>query len=70
MQSSSLIIPAPLAGWTDYAMRSVLAECGAKEVWTEMINATALVRGNAKTIAMLKPVENKNVRQVVQLFGR
>ena len=64
------IIPAPLAGWTDYAMRAVLADCGAREVWTEMINATALVRDNAKTIAMLKPVTKAGVRQVVQLFGR
>ena len=65
-----VIISAPLAGWTDYAMRTVLTKCGAHEVWTEMINATALVRDNAKTIAMLKPVARKNVRQVVQLFGR
>ncbi len=64
------IISAPLAGWTDYGMREVLAECGAREVWTEMINATALVRDNAKTIAMLKPVEKVGVRQVVQLFCR
>lgn len=64
------IIPAPLAGWTDFAMRTVLAECGAREVWTEMINATALVRDNAKTIAMLKPITRAGVRQVVQLFGR
>lgn len=68
--SNKVILPAPLAGWTDYAMRAVLVECGAREVWTEMINATALVRGNAKTIAMLKPVADKTVRQVVQLFGR
>ena len=54
--SDKVILPAPLAGWTDYAFRSVLAECGAREVWTEMINATALVRNNAKTITMLKPV--------------
>ncbi len=67
--SGKVILPAPLAGWTDYAFRSVLAECGAREVWTEMINATALVRNNAKTIAMLKPVMKPGLRQVVQLFG-
>jgi tRNA-dihydrouridine synthase B len=65
-----VILPAPMAGWTDYAMRSVLVECGAREVWTEMINATALVRNNAKTLAMLKTVDTPGVRQVVQLFGR
>ena len=68
--SDKIILPAPLAGWSDYAMRAVLVECGAREVWTEMINATALVRDNVKTINMLKPVENLHVRQVVQLFGR
>lgn len=67
--SNKVILPAPLAGWSDYAFRSVLVECGAKEVWTEMINATALVRGNAKTLDMLKPVLAPDVRQVVQLFG-
>lgn len=70
LKPSVKIIPAPLAGWTDYAMRAVLVACGAREVWTEMINATALVRDNAKTMAMLKPVEKAQVRQVVQLFGR
>lgn len=68
--SNKVILPAPLAGWSDYAMREVLVACGAREVWTEMINATALVRSNAKTIAMLKSVTQKGVRQVVQLFGR
>lgn len=65
-----MVLPAPMAGWTDYGFRSVLVACGAREVWTEMINATALVRQNAKTIAMLKPVHADGVRQVVQLFGR
>jgi len=68
--SQPVIIAAPLAGWSDYGMRSVLIACGAREVWTEMINATALVRGNAKTIAMLKTDKVPGVRQVVQLFGR
>lgn len=67
---SPVIIAAPLAGWSDYGMRSVLVACGAREVWTEMINATALVRGNAKTIAMLKTDRVAGVRYVVQLFGR
>ena len=67
---NNFVIPAPLAGWTDYAMREVLVACGAREVWTEMVNATALVRDNAKTLAMVKSVQDKDVRQVVQLFGR
>ncbi len=69
-KSNSVILSAPLAGWTDYGFRSVLIACGAREVWTEMINATALARGNAKTVAMLKTDHVDGVRQVVQLFGR
>ena len=69
-KSEPLILPAPLAGWTDYGFRAVLAACGARELWTEMINATALARGNQKTIAMLKTEQYDNVYQVVQLFGR
>lgn len=68
--SNKVILAAPLAGWTDYAFRAVLVACGAREVWTEMINATALARGNAKTLAMLKTDKVDGVRQVVQLFGR
>ena len=67
--SKPLILPAPLAGWTDYAFRAVLVQCGAQEIWTEMINTTALARGNAKTLAMLKTDAVPGVRQVVQLFG-
>ena len=69
-KSNHLILPAPLAGWTDYGFRTVLVACGAQEIWTEMINATALARGNAKTIAMLKTESYDDVYQVVQLFGR
>ncbi len=69
-KSNKVIIAAPLAGWTDYGFRAVLVACGTREVWTEMINATALARGNAKTIAMLKTDRVDGVRQVVQLFGR
>ena len=68
--SKPVIAAAPLAGWSDFGMRSVLVACGAREVWTEMINATALVRDNAKTIAMLKTERVAGVRYVVQLFGR
>ncbi len=62
------ILPAPLAGWTDYAFRRVLVACGAQEVWTEMIAATALARGNAKTVKMITTIPEP-VYQVVQLFG-
>ena len=69
-KSNPVILPAPLAGWSDYGFRAVLVACGAQEIWTEMINATALARGNQKTIAMLKTESYDDVYQVVQLFGR
>jgi tRNA-dihydrouridine synthase B len=61
------IIPAPMAGYTDFAFRQILAECGADEVWTEMISAAALTKNSQKTLGMIKTV--KGVRNVVQLFG-
>jgi tRNA-dihydrouridine synthase B len=61
------ILPAPLAGYTDYAFRKLLTECGAAEVWTEMISAAALAKSNPKTVGMLKTVDG--VRNTVQLFG-
>ncbi|MCM1404676.1 MAG: tRNA-dihydrouridine synthase family protein [Prevotella sp.] len=67
---NEVVLAAPMAGWTDYGFRTVLVACGAREVWTEMVNATALARGNAKTWAMLKTDQVDGVRQVVQLFGR
>jgi tRNA-dihydrouridine synthase len=61
------VLPAPLAGYTDFAFRRLLAECGADEVWTEMISAAALVKNNPKTVGMIKTVAG--VRNVAQLFG-
>lgn len=60
---------APLAGYTDRAFRRVLAECGAKIIYTEMISATALVYGNEKTFDMIKIDKQEGVTNVVQLFG-
>jgi tRNA-dihydrouridine synthase B len=62
------VIPAPMAGLTDFAFRQILCECGSPEVWTEMISCTALYMGSAKTQAMLRCADRK-VYQVVQLFG-
>jgi hypothetical protein len=67
MEKGLLVIPAPLAGYTDFAFRQILAECGATEIWTEMVSATALTKNNAKTLSMIKTVDG--VRNVVQLFG-
>ncbi|MDR1917607.1 MAG: tRNA-dihydrouridine synthase, partial [Christensenellaceae bacterium] len=66
-KDSPVVLPAPMAGYTDFAFRVVLAECGATEVWTEMVSATALTKNNERTLGMIKTVAD--VRNVVQLFG-
>jgi len=60
---------APLAGYTDRAMRRVLIECGAKVVYTEMISVAALSFNSEKTLNMLSLDKVKGVKNVVQLFG-
>ena len=56
---------APLAGFTDFAFRSICVSQGAT-AFTEMISAKALQMGNKKTIDMLYAPE-KN--PCVQIFG-
>jgi len=55
-----------MAGYTDYAFRKTLVNCGAVVTWTEMISSTALFHGNEKTKAMLQADDNT----IVQLFGK
>ncbi|MFH0892749.1 MAG: tRNA-dihydrouridine synthase family protein [Candidatus Falkowbacteria bacterium] len=59
---------APMAGYTDSAMRRICKKFGADVVYSEMASATALVYDPVKTLGMLKfdPVERP---YVVQLFG-
>ncbi|MCL2846192.1 MAG: tRNA-dihydrouridine synthase family protein [Firmicutes bacterium] len=58
---------APLAGYTDHAFRRVLARCGARILYTEMVSATAMFYGSDKTINLLG--HDRGVYNVVQLFG-
>lgn len=60
---------APLAGYTDSAFRVMCLEGGADLVYTEMISAEALARGNKKTLKMLDFLSEEK-RVVVQLFGK
>ena len=59
---------APIAGYSDRAFRTVCVECGASLCTTEMVSAEALVRGSAKTVALMgrAPVEKA---YAVQIFG-
>ena len=63
------IVLAPMAGITDVAFRIVCKEFGAGLVYTEMISANALSRGNAATIKIAKTCD-KEKPVSMQLFGQ
>jgi len=58
--SKPLFVLAPLAGFTDLPLRSVVKKFGADLTVSEMISANALIHQNNKTIKMVKksPLEN------------
>jgi tRNA-dihydrouridine synthase B len=59
---------APLAGITDSAMRRVCRRLGASLVWTEMVSAEGIVRGDSKTHRLLS--FHPDERPIAfQLFG-
>ena len=62
------IFLAPMAGYTDRAMRVVSHECGAEYLVTEMVSAKAVVYGDKKThnLARIRADEGKTA---VQIFG-
>jgi tRNA-dihydrouridine synthase len=64
---NSLIL-APLAGITDYAMRTICRELGADLAYSEMISAQALVRKNSKTLLLLFGCQEE-YPSIIQLFG-
>ena len=59
---------APLAGYTDYAMRAVSRECGAEMVVSEMVSSRALCYRDAKTPALAR-VGAEELPMAVQIFG-
>ncbi len=60
---------APLAGFTDHAMRTVCHECGAEYSVTEMVSAKAVSYGDRKTplLARIYPSDGPTA---IQIFGR
>ncbi len=62
------LVLAPMAGWTDLAFRLLTKPYGAALVYTEMVSAEGLIRGDAKTWALIRshPAE---APVVVQIFG-
>lgn len=73
MQIGSVLFPhglflGPMAGYTDFAMRTVCREMGAEGLVTEMVNAKAVVFGDRKTIPLAR-VSAEECPCAVQLFG-
>ncbi len=57
-----------MAGVTDPAFRSRLRRNGCRYLFTEMISAAALARGNRKTLELLRPPD-RGPDLAVQIFG-
>lgn len=73
MQIGSVLLPhglflGPMAGYTDFAMRTVCREMGAEGLVTEMVSAKAVVYGDRKTIPLAR-VSAEECPCAVQLFG-
>lgn len=73
MQIGSVLFPhglflGPMAGYTDFAMRTVCREMGAEGLVTEMVSAKAVVFGDRKTIPLAR-VLAEECPCAVQLFG-
>lgn len=61
-------ILAPMAGYTDFAFRSICKQYGAGLTVTEMVSAKALVMGNQQTKELLHRLPNDN-NCFCQIFG-
>lgn len=68
VELNSNVILAPMAGYTDLAMRHLCLQAGAGLVCTEMISSKALHYKNEKTEEMLKNFESDRP-VAVQIFG-
>lgn len=68
VELNSNVILAPMAGYTDLAMRHMCLQAGAGLVCTEMVSSKALHYKNAKTEELLKTFEGDRP-VAVQLFG-
>lgn len=60
---------APMAGFSDAAMRTVCYECGAEYSVTEMVSATAVIYGDKKTFKLARIGESEG-HVGLQIFGK
>ena len=62
------IFLAPLAGFSDFAMRSLCISYGASLTFTEMVSCKGLLYGNANTEDLLYTTDDEKIK-CVQIFG-
>ncbi len=60
---------APMAGFSDYAMRRISCEYGAEYSVTEMVSAKAVVYNDKKTFSLAK-ITRHEAPTAIQIFGR
>ncbi len=68
MEIKGKAVLAPLAGYTDSVFRMLCRKMGAALVYTEMISADGIVRGNTRTLRYLF-FDKKEKPIAVQIFG-
>lgn len=68
VQTENNVFLAPLAGYTDFAFRSVCRDFGAGLTFTEMVSANGLLYGSRATEELLYTAENEKIR-CAQIFG-
>ena len=67
LKESKILLP-PLAGYTDYPYRRILAEFDVPFMCTEMVSCDAVLRENPRTMRMLRMPEGDHLHGA-QIFG-
>ena len=62
------LIYAPMAGYSDFAFRSLCVMCGADYGVSEMVSAKGLFYDNQNTMDLLRTADNEQIK-VAQIFG-
>lgn len=68
LSTKNNIFLAPLAGFTDFSLRSICYDLGAGLCFTEMVSAKGLTYNNQNTKDLLLTADNEYIK-AVQLFG-
>ena len=62
------LLLAPLAGYTDFAFRSICRELGASLAFTEMVSCKGLMYNNENTSVLLHTTAGEDIK-AAQIFG-